>query len=94
MLNGPRAKSLSDELDRVGSKLAGLQARYGSVYPDEGTLAVSDVTVNATTNSVTIRAIFPNLRKYEEWEGAGHFLMMESPDRFNRVLEDFLGTLK
>ena len=39
-----------------------------------------------------LRKIFPNLSKYEAWEGSGHFLMMESPDRFNRALEDFLGT--
>lgn len=41
-----------------------------------------------------LRTVFPNLRKYEAWEGSGHFLMMESPDRFNRSLEDFLATLK
>jgi pimeloyl-ACP methyl ester carboxylesterase len=37
-----------------------------------------------------LRAVFPNLLKFEAWEGSGHFLMMESPDRFNRLLEDFL----
>jgi pimeloyl-ACP methyl ester carboxylesterase len=37
-----------------------------------------------------LHAVFPNLRKFEIWEGSGHFLMMESPDRFNRVLEEFL----
>ena len=41
-----------------------------------------------------LRAIFPKLSKYEEWEGAGHFLMMESPDRFNRSLEEFLAGLQ
>jgi pimeloyl-ACP methyl ester carboxylesterase len=40
-----------------------------------------------------LRAVFPLLRKYEAWEGSGHFLMMESPDRFNRVLEEFLAGL-
>ena len=40
-----------------------------------------------------LRATFPNLRKYEAWEGSGHFLMMESADRFNRVLEEFLAGL-
>jgi membrane fusion protein (multidrug efflux system) len=34
----------------------------GTEYSEEGTFAVSDVTVNATTNSVTVRAIFPNPR--------------------------------
>ena len=41
-----------------------------------------------------LRTIFPTLSKYEEWEGSGHFLMMESPDRFNRSLEEFLAGLK
>jgi pimeloyl-ACP methyl ester carboxylesterase len=40
-----------------------------------------------------LRTTFPNLRKYESWEGSGHFLMMESPERFNRVLEEFLAGL-
>lgn len=33
--------------------------------------------------------VFPNLR-YELWGEAGHFLMMEQPERFNRLLLDFL----
>jgi hypothetical protein len=41
-----------------------------------------------------LKAIFPKLSKYEEWEGSGHFLMMESPDRFNRSLEEFLAGLQ
>jgi pimeloyl-ACP methyl ester carboxylesterase len=41
-----------------------------------------------------LRAVFPNLRKYEGWQGSGHFLMMESPERFNRALEDFLASLR
>ena len=36
-----------------------------------------------------LRSLFPDLR-YEEWEGAGHFLMMEQPERFNAALADFL----
>jgi pimeloyl-ACP methyl ester carboxylesterase len=44
-------------------------------------------------NEAQLRGVFPNLR-YEAWEGSGHFLMMESPDRFNRVLEEFLAGLK
>jgi len=36
-----------------------------------------------------LRGLFPKLA-YEPWEGAGHFLMMEQPDRFNRVLLAFL----
>lgn len=33
--------------------------------------------------------VFRNLR-YEVWQEAGHFLMMEQPDRFNRMALDFL----
>jgi len=34
----------------------------GSAYPVEGTLEFSDVTVDQTTGSVTLRALFPNPR--------------------------------
>jgi membrane fusion protein, multidrug efflux system len=34
----------------------------GDIYPEEGSLEVSDVTVNTLTNSVTVRAVFPNPR--------------------------------
>lgn len=34
----------------------------GSPYDEEGSLEFSDVTVNASTNSITLRAIFPNPR--------------------------------
>lgn len=34
----------------------------GTVYPEEGSLEVSDITVNMSTNSVMVRAIFPNPR--------------------------------
>lgn len=40
-----------------------------------------------------LRGIFPNLWKYEAWKGSGHFLMMESPERFNSAMEQFLATL-
>lgn len=32
----------------------------GSLYPDEGKLAFSDVSVNESTGAVTLRAVFPN----------------------------------
>jgi non-heme chloroperoxidase len=40
-----------------------------------------------------LRTVFPNLRTFETWEGSGHFLMMESADRFNKALEKFLAGL-
>ncbi len=48
--------------DDAGKAPVKLILEDGTVYPEEGSLEVSDVTVNATTNSVTIRAIFPNPR--------------------------------
>jgi len=37
-----------------------------------------------------LRTLFPNLRSYQAWEGAGHFLMMEQPGKFNTALNEFL----
>lgn len=34
----------------------------GDIYSEEGSLEVADVTVNPLTNSVTVRAVFPNPR--------------------------------
>jgi membrane fusion protein (multidrug efflux system) len=38
----------------------GLVLEDGSAYPLEGTLQFSDVTVDQSTGSVTVRAVFPN----------------------------------
>ena len=48
--------------DEAGRARVTLILEDESVYDEEGTLAMSDVTVNATTNSVTVRAVFPNAR--------------------------------
>ncbi len=48
--------------DAAGKARVKLVHENGEIHPEEGTLAVSDVTVNAMTNSVTVRAIFPNPR--------------------------------
>jgi membrane fusion protein, multidrug efflux system len=48
--------------DAEGQARVKLIMEDGTIYPEEGTLSVSDVTVNASTNSVTVRAIFPNPR--------------------------------
>lgn len=46
--------------DESGKAKVKLVFENGDIYAEEGTLQVSDVTVNAMTNSVTVRAIFPN----------------------------------
>jgi membrane fusion protein (multidrug efflux system) len=50
------------QADATGKARVKLISETGEVYPEEGTLQFSDVTVNASTNSVTVRAIFPNPR--------------------------------
>ncbi len=46
--------------DGAGRARVKLILEDGSEYAPEGTLELSDVTVSATTSSVTVRAIFPN----------------------------------
>jgi membrane fusion protein (multidrug efflux system) len=48
--------------DDAGLTRVKLIHENGDIYPEEGTLEADDVTVNANTNSVTVRAIFPNPR--------------------------------
>ncbi len=48
--------------DKTGKAPVKLVHENGDIHPEEGVLEVSDVTVNAMTNSVTIRAVFPNPR--------------------------------
>jgi membrane fusion protein (multidrug efflux system) len=48
--------------DASGQPSVKLVYESGDIYPQDGTLEVSDVTVNTLTNSVTVRAVFPNPR--------------------------------
>ena len=49
-------------LDRgaAGQSIVTLMLEDGTVYPHEGTLQFSDVSVDATTGSVILRVVFPN----------------------------------
>ena len=49
--------------------------------------------VDRTEYKEYLQRVFPNLRGFQEWEGAGHFLMMEQPERFNAALEAFLSVI-
>jgi len=40
-----------------------------------------------------MRTVFPH-QIYEEWDDAGHFLMMEQPERFNASVKNFLQTVE
>lgn len=48
--------------DREGLAQVKLILDNGRPYPEPGKLQVSDVTVNPSSNSVTVRAVFPNPR--------------------------------
>ena len=39
-----------------------------------------------------MRSIFPRMQ-LNSWEGAGHFLMLEDPQRFNAEVEQFVAAL-
>jgi hypothetical protein len=56
-------------------------------------MAIVAASLGRANDEAQLRVVFPNLRKYEAWQGSGHFLMMESPGRFNTALEQFLVSL-
>jgi pimeloyl-ACP methyl ester carboxylesterase len=88
-----RAKMAATPQQLLASAMQGM---FALEAPKAGeTYALPVMAIVAPTNArpgyeARLRAVFPNLRKFELWEGSGHFLMMESPDRFNRSLEEFL----
>lgn len=58
-----RQQILSGELSRGGSAArVRLTLENGSTYPSEGVLKFTDVTVDPTTGSQVVRAVFPNPR--------------------------------
>ena len=57
-----RQQIMSGELASGGNARVRLKLEDGSTYPVEGTLKFTDVTVDPTTGSQVIRAVFPNSR--------------------------------
>lgn len=58
-----RQQILSGELSRGGAAArVRLKLENGSTYPAEGVLKFTDVTVDPTTGSQVVRAVFPNTR--------------------------------
>ena len=65
--------------------------------PDEETFDLPAIAIQAAEPATDarfelMRTIFPRMQ-LDKWEGAGHFLMMEDPQRFNREAEQFLAAL-
>lgn len=52
-------------------------------------LSIQPTPAGPDTRTPALRRIFPRVT-VESWPGAGHFLMMEDPARFNRAVEAFL----
>jgi pimeloyl-ACP methyl ester carboxylesterase len=52
-------------------------------------LAIQAAQTGTDKRADAMRTIFPQLQLIK-WEGHGHFLMMEDPERFNQELEEFL----
>ncbi len=87
-----RSKMLSTPRHVMASAMEGMFALDAPKAGETYTLPVMVTMVarpERTGYEAQLRTVFPNL-KYEEWQGSGHFLMMESPDRFNRALEAFV----
>ena len=65
--------------------------------PDDETFALPAIAIQAAEPGTQarfdlMRAIFPRMQ-LDKWEGAGHFLMLEDPQRFNADVEQFLAAL-
>lgn len=65
--------------------------------PDDETFDIPALAIQAAEPGTQarfefMRNIFPRMRLHA-WEGAGHFLMMEDPQRFNREVQQFLAEL-
>jgi pimeloyl-ACP methyl ester carboxylesterase len=52
-------------------------------------LSIQPTPAGPDNRTTALRKLFPRVSA-ENWDGAGHFLMMEDPGRFNRSLEAFL----
>ena len=69
-----------------------------SIFPPTAPLdgfdipALAVVSIYTAERAAQMRPIFPQL-EVEKWDGYGHFLMMEDPERFNQTLEEFLESL-
>jgi pimeloyl-ACP methyl ester carboxylesterase len=65
--------------------------------PDDETFDLPAIAIQAAEPGTQarfelMRSIFPRLQ-LDSWQGAGHFLMLEDPQRFNAKVEQFLAAL-
>ena len=65
--------------------------------PDDETFLLPAIAIQAAEPGTQarfelMRSLFPRLQ-LSSWEGAGHFLMLENPQRFNAEVEQFLAAI-
>ena len=91
-----RTKMLATPQHVAGSALEGRWALAGMLQPrlkdarfDLPVLAIMATRGGQPGYEQYLRSVFSNLRGYQEWEGVGHFLMMEQPEKFNAALLEF-----
>jgi pimeloyl-ACP methyl ester carboxylesterase len=88
-----RAKMLATPQYVVASAMEGMMALEppaAGTHFNPPAAAIMVKRASQTSYEDYLRSLFPNMRTYQEWEGAGHLLMMEQPERFNTVLTEFL----
>ncbi len=85
-----KAKMLSTPQRVAMSAIRGILAKHvwDPFRTEAPTLAVFSGRRDNTAREA-IEVNYPNLT-YEVWDGADHFFMMSQPERFNRLLADFL----
>lgn len=88
-----RQKMLATPHQVLVSAWEGMQtiapAAKGEMYKIPA-LAIMMARPTSVAYEKRLHRTFPNLRGFEAWRGSGHFLMMESPERFNTSLSAFL----
>ena len=85
-----RSKMLSTPQHVLASALEGMRALAPlKAKVEKPTLAIMAQQDVSPAYEKYIWEFFPNL-EIQKWDDVGHFLMMEQPERFNRVLLDFL----
>jgi pimeloyl-ACP methyl ester carboxylesterase len=77
------AGAMAATLDSSGWKSDSITVPVLGIYADRSGLANRD----------GMKSIYPTI-EYHEIPGTGHFLMMEKPDEFNRILTAFLAKIR
>ena len=74
------------------SSISSLSPPPGDETFDLPAVAIQAAEPGTQARFELMRSIFPRLQ-LSSWEGAGHFLMLEDPQRFNSEVEQFLAAI-